>query len=390
MSAIDLTLQHDVEALCRDARFRNLLIHHCRSIDPLAASERISTSIHPGDQMLTHSLEQHRHAGAALSQYFNIGLQQFSAAKQVMRSCFSDAEPAAVLDFACGYGRLLRFMSLAVPRPRLWASEIQADAMQFVAQTFGVEVLPSHADPDRFTPAQRFDFIWVASLFSHLPAMLFDAWLEKLLGLLTERGVLCFSVRDSSLLPPARALPDAGLLYDAISENHALDAEIYGTTYADEPYVRAALARAGAPNGPCQRLPRALAQEQDLYVVARDPARDLSALKGFRRGPWGWVDRRRLSSSGVLDLEGWAASLDDGDVARVEIIVDGTVHDGVTGVHRQDVAEAFNDHRLANAGWKVEIDVGRASTEAFVEVNAKTLRNESSLIFGGLVRREVP
>ncbi len=388
MSPIDPALQHDADALCRDARFRNLLMRHCRIVEPLAASDRISTRIHPADQMLTHSLEQHRHAGAALSQYFNIGLQQFSAARQVMRSCFSDAEPAAVLDFACGYGRLLRFMSLAVPRPRLWASEIQADAMQFVAQAFDVQVLPSHADPDRFAPAQRFDFIWVASLFSHLPGTLFDAWLEKLMGLLTDRGVLCFSVRDSSLLPAARALPDSGLLYDAVSENHALDAEIYGTTYADERYVRAALARAGAPNGACERLPRALAQEQDLYVVARDPGRDLSGLKGFRRGPWGWVDRRRLSSTGVLEFEGWAASLDDGVAERVEIIVDGVVHHCGTGVHRADVEEAFGDPRLANAGWRVELDLGRASSEAFVEVSAKTLRNESSLLFGGLVRCE--
>lgn len=390
MSLGDAELQQTADALCRDARFREVLARHCLRVEPSACADRLNLEIHPNDQMLTHSLGQHRHAGAALSQYFNIALQQYSAARQVMRLCFADAEPVTVLDFACGYGRLLRFMSLALPRSRLWASELQVDAVDFVAQAFDVQVLASDADPAHFAPGKRFDFIWVASLFSHLPENLFNAWLERLLSLLTEHGVLCFSVRDSALLPATRTLPDSGILYDAVSENAALDADIYGTTYASETYVRAALARAGAADSPCVRLPKALAQEQDLYIVARDPGRDLSGLSGFRRGPWGWVDRRSVSSAGRLELEGWAASLDDGAVEQVDIVVDSVRHSCSTGMARSDVRNAFGDNRLMFCGWRLQVELGVDACQAFVEVNARTARGESSLLFAGIIERMRP
>lgn len=387
MGQTDIELQGEADALCRDPRLRKAVLQHCPYLVDAHRIEDFSTRIHPGDQMLSHSLRHHRDAGAALSQYFNIALQQYSAAQQVMRACFGASDPTVeILDFACGYGRLLRFLGLSVPHTRLWASELQSDAVAFVAEEFNVQVLASHADPAHFEPRQRFDFIWVASLFSHLPEGLFHAWLAKLVSLLTPRGVLCFSVRDSALLPPTRALPESGILYDGFSENAELDAGIYGTTYASERFVRAALRRTLAAEAACIRLPKALAHEQDLYVVARDPACNLAAVSGFRRGPWGWVDRRQLATSGQLELEGWAASLDDGEIDHVEIVVGGVRHRCATGRPRGDVRDAFEDDRLANAGWRFEWDLGRGVHEAFVEVSAHSAKGESSLLFAGVIR----
>jgi hypothetical protein len=267
----------------------------------------------------------------------------------------------------------------------LWASELQDDAVAFVGEAFGVHTLASHEDPVRFDPPQRFDFIWVASLFSHLPQALFDAWLAKLLALLTPRGVLCFSVRDVALLPPGVDVPESGLLYSRDSENHELGADIYGTTYADEARVRRAVQRATGDARPVHRLRRALANEQDLYVVAADARRDLSALDGFRRGPWGWLDRRSLSSAGRLTLEGWAASLDDGTIEGVEIHVDDVCHDRRTGIARPDVADAFGDSRLGHAGWRFECDLGAGAVGAFVVVSARSSRGERALVYAGQV-----
>ena len=67
------------------------------------------------------------------------------------------------------------FLGLIVAPGRIWASDLQTDAVDFVRDTFGVQALASHADPARFAPERRFDFIWVASLFSHLPESLFHA-----------------------------------------------------------------------------------------------------------------------------------------------------------------------------------------------------------------------
>jgi SAM-dependent methyltransferase len=376
------TLYADVSAMCADARCLRAVLAQAQDLPVQAPFE---ARIHPRDQMLLHSLREHRDAGAAFSQYFAIALQQYAAASEVMRAVFGDARDLRVLDFACGYGRLLRFLGLALPRGQLWASELQEDALAFVADVFGVPTIASHADPARFDPPQRFDVIWVASLFSHLPDALFDAWMRRLYGLLTPRGVICFSVRDVALLPPGVAVPASGLVYSGASENADLGADIYGTTYADEARVRRAVRAAAGGERPLRRLRRALANEQDLYVAAADPARDLSALAGFRRGAWGWLDRRELRD-GRLELEGWAASLDDGAVAAVEVEVDGRVHACATGIERPDVAAAFGDARLDRAGWRFETTLDAGATEAFVVASTRSLAGERALLYVGTVR----
>ena len=387
MSPSPDALLEEALAFCADPRLRASILRHSPSKSPAPGSEELSTRIHPSDQMLVHSLEHHRDVGAALSQYFGIGLQQYQAARQIMDAILAPHPgPPAVLDFACGYGRMLRFLAASIPGHRLWASELQPDALRFVEQELHAQGLASEADPARFHPAQRFDFIWVASLFSHLPEATFHAWLAKLLSLLTPRGVLAFSVRDAALLPVGKPLPETGFLFERESENPALGADIYGTAYASEAFVRDSLSRAAGAAQPCVRLPRALAHEQDLYVVANDPAGNLDGLGGFRRGPWGWVDRRSLSARGVLELEGWAASLDDGVVEFVEIVVDGKQHRCTTGVPRRDVSDALGDARMAEAGWRFRCELGQPAHKVYLEVAAFTARGESALLYAGLLR----
>lgn len=350
---------------------------------PGLTSADLSLAIDPGDQMYSHSLAHHGQPEIALSQYFAISLQQFSVARQVVRNLFgADTGRLQWLDFACGYGRLLRLLPALVPPAQTWASDIQAPAVAFVERSFGVQGLLSSADPEQFAPAQRFDVIWVASLFSHLPQPLFQAWLARLMQLLTPDGVLCFSVRDASQLPPGMTLPDSGLLYRGDSENADLDPDIYGTAWASEAFVRQALA-----GQPYARLPRALANEQDLYVAAADPARDLSALSAIRRGPWGWLDRRRLDADGGLELEGWAGSLDDGPIDRVEIRFGSQARSVPCTIARPDVAQAFADPRLTQAGWRCRLSwPGQAAQDAAavnLEVQAVSRQDERIVLYAG-------
>jgi SAM-dependent methyltransferase len=387
MTDTEAALSAAVERMCADPAYRRLVLGFAADVDADAVLARFSTAIHPGDQMLLHSLRQHRDAGAAFSQYFSIALQQHAAARQLMRAAFgADVDDIDVLDFACGYGRLLRFLSLMIDPRRIRASDLQTEAVDFVRDAFGVQALASHAEPMRFEPGRRFDFIWVASLFSHLPAPLFHAWLARLVGLLTPRGVLCFSVRDASLLADASALPPSGLAYATESENADLSSDIYGTAYASEAFVRDALRTATRDAREYVRLPRALANEQDLYVVGGDACRDLAPLCAFRRGPWGWVDVRELSDDGTLQLQGWAASLDDGGIDAVDIEVGDRSHRVRTSIARPDVSAAFGDARLEASGWSLLCEnMGARAVRAVV--SARTVRGERALLYAGDIAR---
>ncbi|MDZ7808842.1 MAG: hypothetical protein U5L11_00265 [Arhodomonas sp.] len=225
--------------------------------------------------------------------------------------------------------------------------------------------------------------IWVASLFSHLPEGLFHQWLERLLDLLTPRGMLCFSVHDEALIPDGLQLPASGLLYGQGSENAELDPAIYGTTFVSEGFVRDAIGGAVGVDHPYWRLPKALAHQQDVYVVARDGSRDLSALSRFRRGPWGWVDEKGMDPQGVVSLRGWAASLDDGPLEEVEIRLGGRLHRVPVTDLRGDVAEAFHDERLRRSGWRFRHTLPPGTRKAYLEITARSREGEAALLFCG-------
>lgn len=78
----------------------------------------------------------------------------------------------------------------------------------------------------------------------------------------------------------------------------------------------------------------------------------------------------RRIDGGVLDLQGWAASLDDGAVRRVEIDVDGERCELVPDIARPDVAAAFGDARLARAGWRHRQALPHGVRSARVHVEA--------------------
>ena len=365
--------------------FQQLIRGYVEHITGQQARTPLNTEIHADDQMLLHSLNHHQNSDIALSQYFAISLQQFYSAHQILNAFFDPADSSLkVLDFACGFGRLLRLLSTQISPAQIYASEIQADAVNYVSKQYGVQGLLSHSNPDQFNPEERFDFIWVASLFSHLPERLFHAWMAKLTSLLTPRGVLCVSIRAAELLAPNQTLPESGILYFSVSETMPLAEDIYGTSYVNEAFVASSISKAMGQTHPYFRLKKSLAHEQDLYVVAGQKDRDLSALEQFRRGAWGWVDLCSYTN-GVLRLEGWAASLDDGVLQEVTVYVDGVPKNCTVGSLRRDVADAFGDDRLAFSGWGITLELEPRDKAVSVLVEARSKKQERALLFVGKV-----
>lgn len=385
MTPTDEILASGAHAQCRMLAFRHAVWEHHpdRGVDPSAPPP--STRIHAHDQMLRHSLRAWGEVNRSLTQYFNVALQQHAAARQIMRGLFGERlDDVAVLDFACGWGRLLRFLVGTVPPANIWASEIQHDAVDFVVREFGVQGINSCADPEQFQPGRAFDFIWVASLFSHLPEDLFGAWLTRLMALLSPRGVLAFSVHGEGLLPPGAAMSEDGICFLNASEIEEFDPRIYGTSFVSEAFVARMLAHSnGGHARTCKRLPRGLANEQDIYVVPRDPARDLRALDGIRRGAWGCVDVVR-TAGGELEMLGWAASLDDGPLDAVTIRIGEREYRCPITLARPDVSAVVGDPRLTHSGWEFRAPLN--AEEAFVVASAISRRGEKALLYAGPVR----
>jgi SAM-dependent methyltransferase len=369
----------EVQALCRSEELRRSVLRHAGLLESSQARARLDLAIHPDDQMLLHSLRSFD-VNRAVSQYYSVGLQQYRAAEQVRAALFGRVAPGfAMLDFACGFGRLLRFMALAVPPAQIWASDIQSEAVEHVARTYGVHAMRSSAEPESFVPGRQFDLIWVASLFSHLAPHVFERWLARLVALLSPHGALCFSVHDASLLGPNFAMPAEGVRFVPESEIAELDNQVYGTTHVTEAFVRRCLARLAGPDHAVARIPRGLANEQDLYVVSRSAR---AAGLRIRRGPWGFVDIVEVGAGRRAYLTGWAASFDDGRADSVRITIDGRATNVPIQRERGDVAAAFGDARMAISGWEHHATL--PGERAFVEASVLA-RGEEGLLYAGFL-----
>lgn len=98
------------------------------------------------------------------------------------------------LDFACGYGRLTRFLAHHIGPDKVTGAEITPAMVEFVRATFGVNGFVSYPDPHQITHAGTYDAIYSVSLFSHLSHHTFGDFLGKLYGMLNAGGGYSCSV----------------------------------------------------------------------------------------------------------------------------------------------------------------------------------------------------
>ena len=101
------------------------------------------------------------------------------ALRQVRLAMLQARKPTceSILDFACGYGRAMRYFRAAFPDAKLTACDITRDAVDFCAQEFDATPVYSQEDPAAIDLPGPFDVIWVGSLFTHVPQ---DRWIEFL------------------------------------------------------------------------------------------------------------------------------------------------------------------------------------------------------------------
>jgi len=205
--------------------------------------------------------------------------------------------------------------------------------------------------------------------------------METLHGLLTERGILVFSTHDESLLPPAVAMPPEGILFLSSSESRTLDTQQYGSNYVAERFVSRVIDQVTAGKARLHRIPRGLVGFQDLYILPKDPNRDIGGLR-FVHDPCGCFDGGELTPDGRACLSGWAADLNPGGcIKEVQFLAKGRVIDTVTPSHeRPDVAAFFQRSSALRSGWNCELPRNRVRSGNIIEIKVVNNKNRSLII----------
>ncbi|MBK8100944.1 MAG: class I SAM-dependent methyltransferase [Planctomycetes bacterium] len=250
-------------------------------------------AIHPDDDMyqgrvLQVSPERRRQV------YMRCGHESLCVLENALSAAGCSLDRAgAVLDFACGYGRLLRFLVDRCGAERVHGSDILAPAVQFVRDTFGIHAFDSARRPEDLVLPRRYDVIHVGSLFSHLPRATFAPFLAVLARGLTDDGVLVFTTHNPSV--HRGALDPSGFTFVPLSESEVLATADYGSTFV-EPALVQAIAKAQGLTA-VATLEREVWRIQDVHVASR---RDLPGLRHWRPTPIarGSIVRAELRADG--------------------------------------------------------------------------------------------
>lgn len=122
------------------------------------------------------------------------GFQAYTLFKQIALDNLEDGHPLnAVLDFGCGWGRIIRFFQKDIDPANLWG----ADLMDFAAQVFKqinsdrwANFVQNNPLPPLPFEAGTFDLIYLNSVFSHLSEEAHQQWLTEFSRILKPGGIL--------------------------------------------------------------------------------------------------------------------------------------------------------------------------------------------------------
>jgi SAM-dependent methyltransferase len=128
--------------------------------------------------------------------YFSAGYSALFCIRQALEKA-GKTTVNSILDFACGHGRVLRSLAAQFPGATLSAVDVDRRGVDFCAKKFGAKPIYSNTAFSNLVFGERFDLIWVGSLFTHLYAERWRVVLNLLRSVLTDDGLLIFSTHGS-------------------------------------------------------------------------------------------------------------------------------------------------------------------------------------------------
>lgn len=105
-----------------------------------------------------------------------------------------------ILDFGCGYGRVLRALRAGYPDATITACDLMQEAIDFCADTFNAIPVKGHDDLTKIVLPEKYDVIWVGSVFTHLPVERWGTLLMFFKENLAPNGLLVFTIHGRTAL----------------------------------------------------------------------------------------------------------------------------------------------------------------------------------------------
>jgi SAM-dependent methyltransferase len=185
----------------------------------------ISTEVSPSDNMYFDD-ENH---------YFSVG----QSALRVIKTALIAAELhpndiATILDFPCGYGRVLRSIRAMFPHASVTGSDILREGVDYCSSTLGANGVYANSDIDKVELSDSFDLIWCGSLLTHLNLARWNQLVKLFSNVLTPNGILVVTVHGQRVIDKFSAGDNYGL-DDAQATRILVTVDECGFAYEDYP-----------------------------------------------------------------------------------------------------------------------------------------------------------
>ncbi|MES9862326.1 MAG: class I SAM-dependent methyltransferase, partial [Candidatus Thiodiazotropha sp. 4PDIVS1] len=189
-------------------------------------------------------LRKRVHGDESLSNFENAGRLISYNIHSSIHSINESYENKRILDFGCGCGRLIKYLSRFSDNNNFYGTDIDDEAITWcqnelsnMGKFLTNKVMPPLPFDDNF-----FDVIYSISVFTHLPEEMQFAWLEEL-GRITKRGgYLLLTTHGEELLNKApkryqKQLKNAGFLYSKGDGTDGLP-DFYQTSFHTDAYIQ--------------------------------------------------------------------------------------------------------------------------------------------------------
>jgi SAM-dependent methyltransferase len=152
---------------------------------------------HPGKELI------HRVAGTSdLASFFSSGRQSVQDLEQTLAIVGRSLDSfESILDFGCGCGRMLLWMTDVAKTGELHGTDIDAEAIEWCRANIPyVQLGVNAAEPPLAYPDCAFDLVVNHSVFTHIDERLQDLWLDELQRVTRPGGFLVLSVHGENAL----------------------------------------------------------------------------------------------------------------------------------------------------------------------------------------------
>ena len=128
--------------------------------------------------------------------YFSVGKSALQCINHAILLANKDLSGiGSILDFPCGFGRVLRVLKVAFPNAAITGCDLVHEGVDFCEEHFGSRPVYSDQDLNNVNLNETYDLIWVGSLLTHLDKNQWDKFIEFFNKLLNPGGILLFTAQ---------------------------------------------------------------------------------------------------------------------------------------------------------------------------------------------------